>query len=269
MRVASVRWLKRSAWVSALGAAALSGLVSAQPAPPLAPPDEPAPGPTAPVAEEAPPINVPPPAPIVAPPLTEKEVAPAPPKEEAAKPPEAPLRRARYDVAILQALDKVTAESLRFEAAVGRPVRYKNLVFTVRACERSTPEEAVEDAIAYLTIESQPRPQPGRSTPAARQAFKGWMYAASPGLHPMEHPVYDAWLINCRASAPVTPVVARTVPAAPAPKAAPPAKAPPAKAAPSVAAAPAPKAAPPVATPPPKAVPPAAEPAPAAPEPKA
>ena len=38
----------------------------------------------------------------------------------------------------IEALDKVTAESLRFEAAVGRPVRYKSLVFTVKACERSS-----------------------------------------------------------------------------------------------------------------------------------
>jgi hypothetical protein len=96
----------------------------------------------------------------------------------------------------------VTAESLRFEAAVGRPVRYKSLVFTVKACERSAPEEPVDDSIAYLTVDSQPRPAPGRPALAPRQAFKGWMYASSPGLHPLDHPVYDAWLITCRAAAP-------------------------------------------------------------------
>jgi hypothetical protein len=53
-----------------------------------------------------------------------------------AKTVETPVRRSRYDVAVLQALDKVTADSVRFEAAVGRPVRYKSLVFTVKACER-------------------------------------------------------------------------------------------------------------------------------------
>jgi len=35
-----------------------------------------------------------------------------------------------------------------------------------------------------------------------KQAFKGWMYASSPGLNPLEHPVYDAWLIACRTAAP-------------------------------------------------------------------
>ena len=42
-------------------------------------------------------------------------------------------------------LDKVTAETLRFEAPVGKPIRYKTLVFTVKACERSAPDEALED----------------------------------------------------------------------------------------------------------------------------
>ncbi|WP_293368225.1 DUF2155 domain-containing protein [Phenylobacterium sp.] len=142
--------------------------------------------------------------PAAAPPISEKEVAPPPPPPVEAKPAGVPVRRARYDVAVIEALDKVTAESLRFEAAVGRPVRYKSLVFTVKACERSAPEEAVEDSIAYLTVDSQPRPEPGKPPLAPRQAFKGWMYASSPGLHPLEHPVYDAWLITCRAAVPVS-----------------------------------------------------------------
>ncbi|THD65056.1 DUF2155 domain-containing protein [Phenylobacterium sp.] len=202
----------------AAGFALLTGLasatlVAAQPAaPPLAvPPQEAAPKstevtmPPASAATLPAPDTVAPAAPVAAAPA-------APPK------PVAPARRARYDVAVIEALDKVTAESLRFEAAVGRPVRYKSLVFTVKACERSAPDEAVDDSIAYLTIDSQPRPEPGMPALAPRQAFKGWMYASSPGLHPLEHPVYDAWLITCRAAAPVNPSVVSPAPA-PAPPA--------------------------------------------------
>ena len=123
--------------------------------------------------------------------------------------------RARFDVAVMQTIDKVTAESVRFEAAVGRPVRYKSLVFTVKACERSSHGEPIDDSIAYLTIDSQPRLQPGRPALATRQAFKGWMYASSPGLHPLEHPVYDAWLITCRAAAPAPVAAAAASSAAP------------------------------------------------------
>jgi hypothetical protein len=139
---------------------------------------------------------------VVVPPISEKDIEPAPQAAAADEKPAPPARRERYDVAVLQALDKVTAETMVFEAPVGKPIRYKGLILTVRACERSTPEEPVEDSIAYLTIDSQPRAEPGMPAPPTRQVFKGWMYASSPGLHPLEHPVYDAWLINCRAAAP-------------------------------------------------------------------
>jgi hypothetical protein len=199
----------RGAWMLGLiGAASVAGLAFAQPAsPPLITP--PPPAPVAPAPDEAPPATTGAPAPVVTPPMQATEVAPATPPS-AAKP-AGPPRRARFDVAVIEALDKVTAESLRFEAEVGKPVRYKSLVFTVRACERSMSDEPVEDSIAYMTVDSQPRPSPGKPAPPARQAFKGWMYASSPGLHPLEHPVYDAWLISCRAKAPATP----TSPAAP------------------------------------------------------
>jgi hypothetical protein len=191
-----------------LAASAVAGLAGAQPAP--------SPPPTVvqmPPGEAATPEKAtPPPAVQAPPPAAESAAAPPPPPPEP-KVPAAPIRRARYDVAVIEALDKVTAESLRFEAAVGRPVRYKSLVFTVKACERSAPDEKIEDSIAYLTIDSQPRPEPGRPPLAPRQAFKGWMYASSPGLHGLEHPVYDAWLITCRAAAPPNPPAPASAPA--------------------------------------------------------
>ena len=109
-----------------------------------------------------------------------------------------PDRRPRFPVAILQALDKVTAESMRFEAPVGQPIRYHNLVFTVRSCETTTPDEPTEDAIAFVEVEAQ-TPNPGRATASLRNVFKGWMFAAEPSVNPLQHPVYDAWLIACKA----------------------------------------------------------------------
>nr|WP_293359685.1 DUF2155 domain-containing protein [Phenylobacterium sp.] len=194
-----------------------AGIVDAQPTAPTAPTaPEAASAPTGPAAEEAPPATVAAPAPAAVAPVDAKDVAPAvaPREQVAEKPVEAPIRRNRYDIAVIQALDKVTAETLRFEARVNTPVRWKGLVFTVRACERSAPDEPIEDSIVYLTIDAQPRPQPGRPTPAPKQAFKGWMFAASPGLNPVEHATYDAWAISCRASAPVVAAAApRATPA--------------------------------------------------------
>ena len=213
----SMRRLLAGAAVGAMAA----GVVAAQPVAPEAPASQAAPRAgvpeeVAPAVVQAPPLKAlkiapEPQTPAVAPAPPEDIAPAAPSKEEAAVKPAEPARRSRYDIAVLQALDKVTAETLRFEAHVGKPVRWKGLIFTVSACERSAPDEPVQDSIVYVTIDSQPRPQPGRETPAPRQAFKGWLFASSPSLNPVENTAYDAWAISCRASAPATPPPAAPV----------------------------------------------------------
>lgn len=129
-----------------------------------------------------------------APPEAEVE-APKPATEPAA----VPGLRQRRPVAIIQAIDKVTAETMRFEVEVGgRPVRFnKTLIFSVRACEVSASDELTEDAIAYLEVGVQPR---GIAVPTeARQIFKGWMFASSPAVSGLQHPIYDAWVVGCKA----------------------------------------------------------------------
>ena len=157
------------------------------------------------VEEEAPPAVVEAPPPAVTPPVPASQLAPAEPPERrvADLPVESVRQRERFAVAVLQAVDKVTAETIRFEAPVGQPVRYKSLILTVRACEHTADDEPTEDTVAYLTVDSQPKPQAGRSAPGPRQVFKGWIYASAPGLSGPEHPVYDTWLITCRAAAPL------------------------------------------------------------------
>jgi len=175
------------------GAFAAAGLVQAQQPAPVAPA-------VAPVVEE--PAPQPPSAPI---PYTQLNKPAAAPVEAApVEPPKptGPLPRARTDTAVLQALDKVTTETMRFEAKVGQPVRYKDLVFIVRACETAAPDELAPEAAAYVVVNSQPLPQLGREPVPARQLFKGWMFASTPSENAVQHPVYDAWLVACKTAAP-------------------------------------------------------------------
>lgn len=106
--------------------------------------------------------------------------------------------RRRHPVAIIQAIDKTTAETMRFEVEVGgRPVRFsRSLIFKVRACEVTSPGELTEDSVAYLEVGIQPRSQIASNE--ARQIFKGWMFASSPSVNAMQSPSYDAWVIGCR-----------------------------------------------------------------------
>lgn len=167
---------------------------SGQPSPPvvIAPPDDDP-------LVEAPPEALPPV--IEAAPSPEPEAKPAPKEPPKPIPAPPPMKRVRAPAAVLQAIDKVTARSIRFVAPVGKPVRYQNLIFTVRACEMSAPDEPREGAYAYLQVDSQPRQAGGQG----RQVFRGWMFSNSPSLNPLEHPVYDAWLVSCSAAPPEVP----------------------------------------------------------------
>lgn len=115
-----------------------------------------------------------------------------------------PEKRVRYGSAVIQAVDKVTAENVRFEARIGKPIRYKGLVFTIKACETSAQEEAMSDVMAYMDVRTSPPPTANGTQPKPKQIFQGWTYASTPGLNPMEHAVYDAWVVSCRTPLPVT-----------------------------------------------------------------
>jgi hypothetical protein len=128
----------------------------------------------------------------------------APPKQEAVAPPPPPPVPVRSPVAVLQALDKVTAETIRFAVPVGQKIRYKNLVFQVKACETTGLGDPEPQASAYLTIDFQPPPMVGESSQPPKEVYKGWMFSNSPGLHPLQQPGYDAWLISCTAAMPAT-----------------------------------------------------------------
>ncbi len=175
---------------------------AAPPTPPVPtePAPEAAPAPAAPVAVTSP---VPPTVIVAEAPEAEDDDAEAVEAEEKAQTPaEVPVtpgRRQRRRVAVIEAVDKITARTMRFEVEVGgRPVRFqKTLIFTARACEVSASDEQVGDAIAYMDVSIQPRGVLQVAEP--RQIFRGWMFASSPGVSGLEHPVYDAWVVGCRA----------------------------------------------------------------------
>lgn len=135
--------------------------------------------------------------------VDEASVMPAPvrkvkPAVVAAPPP--PPALVRSPVAVLQVLDKVTAETLKFAAPIGRRVRYKTLLVEVKACETRGLADPQPKPSAYLIVTSQVG-APGVAA-FGDQVFKGWMFANAPGVHALEHPIYDLWLVSCSAAAP-------------------------------------------------------------------
>jgi hypothetical protein len=165
------------------------------------PPNVIAPSPSPSLSTAAPPPESAPTAPEPA----EDQAPPAPSNMTTSEAPAVPLTRPGYSVAVLQALDKVTAETLRFEVKVNEPVRYKDLVITLHACQTTAADEPVKDAAAHIEVLYQPDYLPPGAP--AHQVFRGWMFAESPGLHPLTNAVYDVWMIACRTPLPAPPAV--------------------------------------------------------------
>lgn len=103
---------------------------------------------------------------------------------------QAPVPELSLNMALLQGLDKVTAHVVDIEAPVGKPVHFGTLEIIVRACKKRRPEESPESA-AFLDIWEL------RENLPAQSLFRGWMFASSPALSAMEHPVYDIRVLDC------------------------------------------------------------------------
>jgi hypothetical protein len=92
--------------------------------------------------------------------------------------------------AVFAALDKVTARISKLEAKLGETVRFGALKVTARACYSRPPTEPPKTT---TFVEIDEVLLDGKS----KRIFTGWMFAESPGLHALEHPVFDVWLTEC------------------------------------------------------------------------
>lgn len=119
----------------------------------------------------------------------------------------------------LRALDKITATYRDLEVPIGETVAFGPLEFLPRTCSTTPPEEFPETTVFLEVFASssdvagersrratgaEPRGErgaivlPGQEAPAPPALFRGWMFASTPSLNAMEHPVYDVWVIDCK-----------------------------------------------------------------------
>ena len=93
--------------------------------------------------------------------------------------------------AVFAGLDKITGRIIAFEVSVDETVQFGALQLTPRVCFSRPPTESPNTTgfieVDEVTLDSK-----------YRRIFTGWMFAASPGLHGIEHPIYDIWLTECK-----------------------------------------------------------------------
>ena len=99
--------------------------------------------------------------------------------------------RMENGVAVFAALDKVTARISRFEVPLNETVEFGALKVTPRVCYSRPPTEPPKTTSFVEVDEIQ-------LDGAKKRIFTGWMFAESPGLNAVEHPVFDVWLTDCQ-----------------------------------------------------------------------
>ena len=118
-------------------------------------------------------------------------------------------------VAEFTGLDKITGRTITFDVTVDETVQFGALQVTPRVCHTRPPTEPAQTT-AFVEVDEITLAN------KIQRLFTGWMFAASPGLHAIEHPVYDVWLIDCKLQmgpAPEAQVPAPTAPDAQLPSA--------------------------------------------------
>ena len=104
---------------------------------------------------------------------------------------EPPPQRITNPTAIFSGLDKITGRIISFDVAINETVQFGALQVTPRVCYSRPPTETPNtDAfveVDEVTLQGE-----------IKRIFTGWMFAASPGLHAVEHPIYDVWLTECK-----------------------------------------------------------------------
>ena len=102
--------------------------------------------------------------------------------------------------AVFAGLDKITGRIISFEVAVDETVQFGALQLTAKTCFTRPPTESPNTTsfveVDEVTLDNK-----------YRRIFNGWMFSASPGLHGIEHPIYDVWLTDCKGG---TEVIAET-----------------------------------------------------------
>src|SRR6478735_1695736 len=104
---------------------------------------------------------------------------------------EPPATKITNKKASFSGLDKITGRIINFDEDIGETVQFGALRVKTNACyTRPATEAANTDAfveVDEITLQGE-----------VKRIFSGWMYAASPGLHGVEHPIYDIWLTDCK-----------------------------------------------------------------------
>lgn len=104
----------------------------------------------------------------------------------------------RHPTVVFAGLDKITGRIINFDVSVDETVQFGSIQITPRVCYTRPATEAPQTT-SFVEVDDM------GANNEIKRIFSGWMFAASPGLHGVEHPVYDIWLKDCRGGTQIIP----------------------------------------------------------------
>jgi hypothetical protein len=107
-------------------------------------------------------------------------------------------------IASFSGLDKITGRITNFDVYIDETVQFGALQLTPRACYTRPPTETQRTSV-FLEVDQV------SLKGGTQRIFTGWMFAESPALNPIDHPVYDIWLVDCKQQSDTPPPTAPTV----------------------------------------------------------
>lgn len=96
-------------------------------------------------------------------------------------------------IAEFTGLDKITGQIRTFDVLIDETVQFGALQLTPRVCYSRPPTEPPQTTV-FVEVDEVTLDR------KIQRIFTGWMFADSPGLNAVDHPIYDVWLTNCKIS---------------------------------------------------------------------
>jgi hypothetical protein len=99
--------------------------------------------------------------------------------------------RIENKVAVFSGIDKITGRITSFDVYLNETVQFGALQVTPKVCYSRDDTEA-QKIDAFIEVDEITLDR------KIKRIFTGWMFADSPGLNAVEHPIYDVWLTGCK-----------------------------------------------------------------------
>lgn len=117
--------------------------------------------------------------------------------------------RIAHPIAIFSGLDKITGRIVSFEVSIDETIEFGALLVTPKVCY-TRPTTEPQNTTSFIEVDET------TVSGDTKRLFNGWIFASSPGLSGVEHPIYDVWLIGCKGGTTIIPEASNTAPVKPA-----------------------------------------------------